>query len=47
MRAQKKWSAIDVLAILVHTVQENWFKKKLARALFIDVKGAFDQVSKS
>ncbi len=34
------------MAVLVHIVQENWSKKKLARALFIDVKGAFNYVSK-
>lgn len=33
--------------MLVHIVQENRVKKKLARALFIDVKGAFDHISKS
>ncbi len=47
MRARKEWSAIDVVAVLVHTVQENWSKKKLAGALFMDVKGAFDHISKS
>lgn len=47
MGAQKEQSALDAVAILVHTVQENWSKKKLAEALFIDLKGAFDQVSKS
>ncbi len=35
------------MAVLVYTVQEYWSKKKLVRALFIDIKGAFDHVSKS
>ncbi len=47
MGAQKQQSAIDVVAMLVHTVQEKWSEKKLADALFIDVKGAFDHVSRS
>ena len=46
MGARKEQSAIDAVAMLVHTVQENWSKKKLAEALFMDVKGAFDHVSK-
>lgn len=36
--------AIDIVATLVHKVQENWQEKKLANALFMDVKGAFDHV---
>ena len=47
MGAQKEWSAVDTIAILVNTVQEKWLEKKLAEALFMDVKGAFDHVSKS
>ena len=46
MEAQKKLSANDAIAILVYIVPENWSKKKLARALFMDVKGAFNHVSK-
>ena len=38
--------AIDTVATLVHVVQEKWEEKKLAAALFMDVKGAFDHVSK-
>lgn len=37
---------IDAVAMLVHKVQEKWEQKKLARALFMDIKGAFDHVSK-
>ncbi len=32
--------------MLVHAVQEKWQQKKLVAALFMDVKGAFDHVSK-
>ena len=47
MDARKERSAIDAVSVLVHTVQESWEAKKLAGALFIDVKGAFDHVSRS
>ena len=47
MGARKEQSAIDAVAILVHSVQEKWSEKKLAGALFMDVKGAFDHVSRS
>lgn len=47
MGARKEKSAIDAIAILIHTVQEEWSEKKLAGALFMDVKGAFDHVSRS
>ena len=46
MGGRKERSAIDAVAILVHTVQKIWEEKKLAAALFMDVKGAFDHVSK-
>ena len=46
MSGRKKRSAIDAVATLVHNVQETWEEKKLAAALFMDVKGAFDNVSK-
>ncbi len=39
-------SAIDVVATLIHIVQEKWEEKKLAATIFMDVKGAFDHVSK-
>ena len=32
--------------MLLHIVQNNWSKKKLNGALFIDVKRAFDYPSK-
>ena len=47
MRARKQRCAIDVVASLVHTVSESWAEKKLATALFIDIKRAFDHVSKT
>ena len=47
MGARKKRSAIDAMAMLVHIVQEKWSEKKLAGALFIDIKGAFDHISRS
>ncbi len=46
MGGRKERSTIDAVATLIHTVQEKWQEKKLAAALFIDVKGAFDRVSK-
>ncbi len=46
MGGRKERSAIDAVATLVHTVQEKWQEKKVAAALFMDVKGAFDHVSK-
>ncbi len=47
MGGRKKRSAIDAVAMLVHTIQEKWQQKKLAAAFFMDVKGAFDHISKS
>ena len=46
MGGRKERSAIDAVAILVHAVQRGWDDKKLVVALFMDVKGAFDHVSK-
>lgn len=46
MGNRNKKSAIDVVAILVHTVQEQWKEKQLAAAFFMDRKGAFNYVSK-
>ena len=47
MGARKQRCAIDALASLIHRVQESWAEKKLAAALFMDVKGAFDYVSRT
>ena len=46
MGGRKKRLAINAIATLVHTIQEKWDEKKLAAALFMDVKGAFDHVLK-
>ena len=47
MGARKQRCAIDAVASRVCKVQESWAEKKLAAALFMDVKGAFDHVSKT
>ena len=47
MGGRKDRSAIDAVAKLVHIVQEKWSEKKIAGALFMDVKGAFDHVLRS
>ena len=39
MGARKERCAIDAVAALVHKVQECWEEKKVAAALFMDVKG--------
>ena len=44
MGARKYRLAIDVAALLIQKVQEVWPNRKIAGALFIDVKGAFDHV---
>ena len=46
MGGRKERSAIDAVATLVHTIQQRWEEKKLAAALFMNVRGAFDHVSK-
>lgn len=46
MGGQKERSAIDAVATLVNPVQESWQEKKLTAALFMDVKGTFDHVSR-
>lgn len=46
MRARKNRCAIDVAAIMVENVHRSWDQKKVAGALFMNVKGAFDYVSK-
>lgn len=47
IRVWKNKSAIDAIVTPVYTIEEKLEKKKLATALFIDVKGVFDYVSKS
>ena len=47
MDARKFCSAIDAAALLIHKVQEIWEGRKIADALFMDVKGAFDHISRA
>ncbi len=44
MGARKFRSAIDAAVLLIHKVQKVWEGRKIARALFMDVKRAFDHV---
>lgn len=46
MGGRKERSAIDTVATLIYNVHERWEGKKLAAAFFMDVKGAFDHISK-
>ncbi len=46
MDCRRERSATDTVATLVHTVPEKWEEKKLATALFMDIKRAFDHISK-
>jgi Reverse transcriptase (RNA-dependent DNA polymerase) len=43
---RKQRSAIDAVAKLIYTTEKAWSQKKLLRALFMDVKGAFDYMVK-
>lgn len=43
---RKERLAIDMVTTLLYTIQKNWKEKKLAATLFIDIKEAFDHVSK-
>ena len=47
MGAWKERCAIDAVALLVQRVEKIWAEKKLAAALFMDVKGAFDHVARN
>ena len=47
LRTQKQRCAINAVAALVHKMQKCWEKKKLAAALFLDVKRAFNHISKN
>ena len=46
MGDRKKRLAIHAVATLVHTVHKKWEEEKLVATLFMDVKGAFDHISK-
>lgn len=43
---QKRKSAIDTMAILVHLIQQKREEKKLFAVFFMNVKEVFDHVSK-
>ena len=47
MGARKHRSAVDAAAILIQKVQETWESQKIAGALLMDVKRAFDHVSRA
>jgi ribonuclease HI len=44
MGGRRRRSAVDAVACLIQDVHLGWGQKKLAAALFLDVKGAFDHV---
>jgi len=44
---RKRRSCIDAVAILMNCTQQAWGEKKVTGALFMDVKSAFNNVSKS
>ena len=45
MGARKFCSALDAAALLIYMVQEVWECQKILRALFMNVKGAYDHLS--
>lgn len=47
IRAWKQWYAIGVIALLIYKIEESWVEKKLAAELFINVKRAFNHLSKT
>lgn len=47
IKSQKQNSAINAVAILVNIIKKKWKKKKLADAIFIDVKTTFNYIAKS
>ena len=44
---RKRRSCIDAVAVLLNQTQQAWEEKKIAGALFMDVKAAFNNVSKA
>lgn len=46
MGAQKSRCAIDAAAIMVDNIHRIWAEKKIGASLLVDVKGAFDYVSR-
>ena len=47
MGGRKHRSAIDAAAVMIHKVHGIWKDKQIAGALLMDVKGAFDYVSRT
>lgn len=47
MRVQKQQCVIHAIALLVYKIKEFWTEKKLATALFMDIKRAYNHVSKT
>ena len=43
---KKNRSVVNIITLLIHEVQSRWKKGEKAAVLFINVKGAFDHVSK-
>ena len=46
MGVRKNKSAVDAVALLIYKVQKRWKKGEKAVTLFIDIKDAFDHVSR-
>ena len=46
MGGQKEKLAINAIIALIYRVQQKWEKKKIATILFMNIKVAFDHVSK-
>ena len=44
--ARKNRCAVDAIAIMVDSIYKVWDEKKIAGALLMDIKGAFDYVSR-
>jgi hypothetical protein len=44
---RKQRSAINAVAKLIYTTEKVWGKKKYLKALFLDVKGAFNYMAKN
>lgn len=46
MKGRKRRSGLDSIATLAHLMQKKWEEKKWFTTIFMDLIGAFDQVSK-
>jgi len=44
---RKRRSCVDAVAVLINRTQQAWQEKRVAGALFMDVKSAFNNVSKA